>query len=179
MTATTATDHKAKATTTREKLRDPGWLAFTLLRIVLGIAPLVTGIDKFFDLITYWPKYLAPIATDIAPLGGEPFMYVVGVLEIALGLLVLFVPRYGAPMLAAWLLFIVINLLLVGGYLDIALRDTGLASAAFVLFVLTFYRPGSVSKAPIAATTADSASAPNTTVDEQEYRNARHAAWND
>ena len=136
MTVATATE----TATGREKLRDPAWQVFMLLRTVLAIAPLVTGVDKFFNLITYWPKYLAPVATDIAPLGGQPFMYVVGVLEIALGLLVLTFPRYGAPMLSAWLAFIIVNLLLVGGYLDVALRDFGLSTAAVALFLLTVYR---------------------------------------
>ncbi|MEO7349469.1 MAG: DoxX family protein [Terrimesophilobacter sp.] len=126
--------------TMRDKLRDPAWQAFTLLRTVLGVAFLATGIDKFFNLLAYWPAYLAPVAYGDAPLGGQPFMYMVGVMEIGIGIAVLVVPRYGSLLFAGWLLLIIANLLLVGGFNDIAVRDFGLAVAALALFRLTFHR---------------------------------------
>ncbi len=137
------TDAGAPAASALDKLRDPAWQAFTLLRTVLTIAPLVFGLDKFFNLLTYWPQYLAPVATDIAPLGGQPFMYVVGLIEIGLGLSVLIVPRYGAVLVACWLSFIIANLLLLHDYYDIALRDFGLLMAAVALFLLSFHRTAS------------------------------------
>lgn len=135
------TVYTSKATSSfRLKLRDPVWYAFTLLRTALTIAPTVFGIDKFFNLLTYWPQYLAPVVNDIAPLGGQPFMFVVGGVEILLGLAVLIAPRYGALLVAGWLAFIIVNLVLVGSYYDVALRDFGLLVAALVLFLLSFHR---------------------------------------
>lgn len=136
MTAATATNTVTSIT----NRRDPAWQVFTLLRIVLAIAPITFGLDKFFNLLTDWPKYLAPVATDIAPLGGQPFMYVVGVVEIIVGVTVLIVPRYGALLLAAWLAFIIANLLLLPGYFDVALRDSVLFVAALALFRLSLHR---------------------------------------
>lgn len=143
MTAITAAaiDAEELAPSALDKLRDPAWQAFTLLRTVLTVAPLVFGLDKFFNLLTYWPQYLAPVATDIAPLGGQPFMYVVGFIEISLGLSVLFVPRYGAVLVTGWLTFIITNLLFLQDYYDIALRDFGLLVASIALFSLSFHRP--------------------------------------
>lgn len=136
MTATTA------AQSYSVKLKDPAWYAFMLLRLALGLTIIVTGFDKFFNLLTYWPKYLAPVVNNMAPLGGEPFMQVVGVVEIMLGIVVLIIPRYAAPVLACWFAFIVVNLLLIANYYDVALRDVGLFVAAVTLFLLTFHRPG-------------------------------------
>lgn len=123
------------------KLKDPVWYAYLVLRIVLTVAPIAFGLDKYFNLLTYWPKYLASVVNDIAPMGGEPFMYVVGGVEIMLGLIVAIAPRYGAPIVAGWLAFIIGNLLLIGDYYDVALRDFGLLTAALALFLLTFHRP--------------------------------------
>lgn len=135
------TSSKAKASIPlRDKLRDPVWQAFELLRVVLGVAFLITGIDKFFNFLAYWPAYLAPVAYGDAPLGGQPFMYMVGVIEIVIGILVILLPRYGSLLLAGWLILIIANLLIVGGFNDIALRDLGLAVAGLALFRLTFYR---------------------------------------
>lgn len=118
------------------------WLAFMILRIVLTVAPLVFGIDKFFNILTYWPQYLAPVVNGMAPLKGQPFMYVVGAVEIMLGILVLILPRYGAVFLVGWLGFIILNLFLVADYYDVALRDFGLLAAALALFALSFHRVG-------------------------------------
>src|SRR5439155_22695410 len=95
----------------------------------------LAGIDKFFNWMVYWPKYLAPWLDRIMPGNAEQFMYFVGAVEILAGLLVLLSPRWGSLILAAWLGGIVINLLSAHPpqYYDIALRDFGLMLAALVL----------------------------------------------
>lgn len=117
---------------------DPAWQAFALLRTVFVIAPIVFGLDKFFNLLTNWPMYLTHIVTDILPLSAQQFMYVVGVIEIVAGILVLIMPRYGALVVAIWLAGIIIDLLVLPGYFDVALRDFGLFVAAVALFRLSF-----------------------------------------
>ena len=82
---------------------DPGWQAFALLRTVFTIAPIAFGLDKFFNLLTDWPDYLAPIVTDVVPVTAQQFMYAVGVIEIVAGLCVFFLPRFGSLLVAAWL----------------------------------------------------------------------------
>jgi hypothetical protein len=107
--------------------------SFQILRLGFIVAPIVAGIDKFFNLLTDWDKYLAPVVSDT--LGIEPpnFMMIVGVIEIVAGIVVAVRPRIGAYIVAAWLLGIIVDLLLVGGYLDVALRDFGLLLAALAL----------------------------------------------
>jgi hypothetical protein len=112
--------------------------AFWLLRVTFTVAPILFGIDKFFNWTVHWPDYLAGWINNIQPLGtGQDFMYVVGGIEIAAGLLVAFAPRIGTFVVAGWLLGIVVNLLTKNApqYYDIALRDFGLMLAA-----LTFGR---------------------------------------
>ena len=108
---------------------------FVVLRIGFVPVPILFGLDKFFNWSVEWPTYLAPWVNDIAPGSGQQFMYAVGVIEIAAGLAVALVPRFGAPLVAAWLFGIVINLLTVDPprYYDIALRDFGLLLAALAL----------------------------------------------
>lgn len=107
--------------------------AYGLLHVGFVIAPIVAGIDKFLHLLTNWDKYVAPVAGRILPVSVHVFMNVVGFIEIGAGLLVLFRPRVGAYVVAAWLVGIMINLILTGGYLDIALRDFGLCLGALAL----------------------------------------------
>jgi hypothetical protein len=111
--------------------------AFWLLRITFTIAPILFGVDKFTDWSVHWPDYLAGWVNDIVPGTGQEFMYVVGGIEIAAGLLVAVAPRIGAFVVAGWLFGIVVNLLTNDApqYYDIALRDFGLMLAA-----LTFGR---------------------------------------
>jgi uncharacterized membrane protein YphA (DoxX/SURF4 family) len=111
--------------------------AFWLLRIAFTVAPILFGIDKFFNWSVQWPDYLAGWVNDIVPGSGQDWMYVVGGIEIAAGLLVAFAPRIGAFVVAGWLFGIVVNLLTKNApeYYDIALRDFGLMLAA-----LTFGR---------------------------------------
>jgi uncharacterized membrane protein YphA (DoxX/SURF4 family) len=109
--------------------------AFWLLRIGFTVAPILFGLDKFFNWSVYWPDYLASWVNRIIPGSAQHWMDVVGVVEIAAGLLVLFAPRIGAFVVAAWLAGIIVNLLTKNPpeYYDIALRDFGLMLAALTL----------------------------------------------
>jgi uncharacterized membrane protein YphA (DoxX/SURF4 family) len=117
---------------------DAGYQAFVMLRIAFAVAPIAFGLDKFFNVLVDWPIYLAPWINDIAPGSGQDFMYVVGVVEILAGVLVAVRPRYGAPVVAAWLAGIIVNLLTLSGYYDVALRDFGLLLGALTLTRLAF-----------------------------------------
>ena len=118
-----------------QRIGAPDRQAFLLLRTGFALAPILFGLDKFFDFMVEWPDYLAPWINDIVPGSGQELMYVVGVVEILAGLLVAVAPRLGAYVVAAWLAGIVINLLTVDPptYYDIALRDFGLLLAALAL----------------------------------------------
>ena len=116
---------------------DPAAQAFTLLRITFVVAPILFGIDKFAEvLIDDWPKYLASEFNDILPGDAQDAMYIVGVVEIVAGLVVAVMPRFGGLLVAGWLGGIIVSLLLVGGYADIALRDFGLLVGALALWRL-------------------------------------------
>ena len=123
----------AAADPARADWRDPRYQAFSLLRLAFTVAPIAFGLDKFFNVLVHWPNYLAPWINDIAPGSGQDFMYFVGVIEIIAGVAVALKPRYGAYLVAGWLAGIVINLLTVSGFYDIALRDFGLMLAALTL----------------------------------------------
>jgi uncharacterized membrane protein YphA (DoxX/SURF4 family) len=109
--------------------------AFWLLRIGFTVAPILFGLDKFFNWSVDWPDYLAGWINDIIPGSGQDWMYVVGGIEIAAGLLVAVAPRIGAFVGAGWLFGIVVNLLTKNPpeYYDIALRDFGLMLGALTL----------------------------------------------
>jgi uncharacterized membrane protein YphA (DoxX/SURF4 family) len=109
--------------------------AFWLLRVGFTVAPILFGLDKFFNWSVDWPDYLAGWVNSIVPGSGQDFMYVVGAVEIAAGLLVAFAPRIGAFVVAGWLAGIVLNLLTKNPpeYYDIALRDFGLMLGALTL----------------------------------------------
>ena len=117
---------------------DAGYQAFLLLRLAFSVAPIAFGLDKFFNILVDWPQYLAPWINDIVPGDAHDAMHIVGVIEIAAGVLVALKPRYGAPLVAAWLAGIIINLLTLSGYYDIALRDFGLMLGALTLARLAF-----------------------------------------
>ena len=112
---------------------DPARQAYLLLRTLFTVAPILFGLDKFFNLLVDWTTYLAPIATQAVPLEPRTFMYVVGVVEIAAGILVALRPRIGSLAVALWLAGIIVNLLAVGDFFDIALRDFGLLAGALAL----------------------------------------------
>ena len=123
-------------------LRDPAYLAFALLRTAFTVAPIVFGLDKFFNLLTDWQGYLAPLVDRLVPGTGHHAMLVVGVVEIVAGVLVAVRPQIGAYVVAAWLAGIIMNLLLIPGFYDVALRDFGLLLAALALARLAHaFRP--------------------------------------
>jgi uncharacterized membrane protein YphA (DoxX/SURF4 family) len=107
--------------------------AFLLLRTVFTLAPILFGLDKFTNLLADWTVYLAPLATSVIPIPAQTFMYIVGVVEIIAGLAVAFRPRFGSLLVAAWLLGIIVNLLVLGSFFDVALRDFGLLVGALAL----------------------------------------------
>ena len=115
---------------------DPSRQAYLLLRTAFTVAPIAFGLDKFTNLLTDWPRYLAPAIDHLVPGTAAQAMYVAGVVEIVAGVVVAVRPRYGALLVAAWLGGIVLNLLLVPGYYDVALRDVGLLAGAHALWRL-------------------------------------------
>jgi hypothetical protein len=118
-----------------DPVRAAAYQAFWLLRIGFTVAPILFGIDKFFNWTVHWPDYLAGWINNIAPGSAQEFMYFVGGVEIAAGLIVAVAPVIGAPLVAAWLAGILVNLLTNNPpqYYDIALRDFGLMLAALTL----------------------------------------------
>jgi hypothetical protein len=127
----------------REALtRDPAAQAFMLLRIVFTVAPILFGLDKFAEVLTDdWTKYLATEFNDLIPGSASDAMHIVGIVEIAAGVIVAIVPRFGGLLVAGWLAGIIVSLLLVGGYGDIALRDFGLLVGALALWRLASAEP--------------------------------------
>jgi hypothetical protein len=127
---------------TTDVLSDPAYQAFLALRTVFTVAPIVFGLDKFANLLTDWSGSLAGWVNDIVPGSGQQAMYAVGVIEIVAGLAVAVAPRFGALLVAAWLAGIIVNLLTIPGFYDVALRDFGLLVAAVALARLaTKYAP--------------------------------------
>ena len=108
--------------------------AFKILQFAFVVAPIVAGIDKFFHVLADWNVYLAPAIKNIIP--ANTFMMGVGIVEIVAGLIVAFNPRIGGFLVAAWLWGIVVNLLIIPGFYDIALRDFGLSLGALALAFL-------------------------------------------
>jgi len=116
---------------------DPVAQAFTLLRIGFVVLPILMGLDKFAEVMNQnWSAYLATEFNDVIPGSAQDAMYAVGGVEILAGLVVLCSPRFGGLLIAGWLSGIILSLLLVGGYGDIALRDVGLLLGALTLFRL-------------------------------------------
>lgn len=129
--ATIETHRETEAT--QRSSSDPAYQAFFVLRAAFVVAPILFGLDKFTNLMTEWDRYLAPVLSDPLPFTAHQQMYVVGVIEIVAGLVVLLHPRLGALVVAAWLGGIIVNLLLLANYYDVALRDVGLLLAAVAL----------------------------------------------
>jgi hypothetical protein len=126
----TRTTHSALSS---RSLRDPAYQAFVVLRSAFVIAPVLFGADKFTNLMVDWDQYLAPALARPLPVSPDEAMYAVGVVEILAGFLVAVHPRLGAAVVAAWLGGIVVNLLLIPGFYDVALRDVGLLLGAVAL----------------------------------------------
>jgi hypothetical protein len=144
MTTITAALRPIPFPTVQSLRSDPAAQAFVALRVVFTVAPILFGLDKFAEvMIGDWPKYLAPEFNDLIPGTAQDAMYMVGGIEIAAGLIVAVAPRFGGLLVAAWLGGIIVSLLLVGGYADIALRDFGLLIGALALARLaTAYQDG-------------------------------------
>ena len=114
-------------------LTNPVAQAFWLLRIGFTVAPILFGLDKFAHVLVDWDIYLAPEFTDLLNADAHTLMYFVGAIEIVAGLVVAIRPRFGGYLVSAWLAGIIGNLLLIGDYYDIALRDFGLLLGALTL----------------------------------------------
>jgi hypothetical protein len=125
-TTTTPVKHRAD-------LSDPAYQAFWLLRIGFTVAPILFGLDKFAHVLVDWDKYLAPELSDLFNADAHTLMYFVGAIEIVAGIVVALAPRFGGYLVAAWLAGIIVNLLMIGDFYDIALRDFGLLLAALTL----------------------------------------------
>src|SRR5687767_1075435 len=97
------TEVPSKRTAGRAARSDPAYQAFLVLRAVFTVAPIAFGLDKFTNLLTEWPGYLAPWINDLVPGSGQDAMYAIGAIEIIAGLTVAVIPRYGALLVAAWL----------------------------------------------------------------------------
>ena len=132
--AATLTRHSGPADHTgAARLDDPAYQAFWLLRLGFVVAPVLFGIDKYAHVLVNWDRYLAPVIADNLPGSAHQLMYAVGAIEIVAGLVVALRPRFGGYLVAAWLAGIIINLLLIPGFYDVALRDFGLLLAALTL----------------------------------------------
>src|SRR5437773_3736507 len=104
---------------------DPAYQAYLILRTGFVVAPILFGLDKFTNLLTDWATYLAPAVDRLVPGSATRAMLAVGVIEIVAGLVVALRPKVGGYLVAAWLAGIIANLLLLGDYYDVALRDFG------------------------------------------------------
>jgi hypothetical protein len=115
------------------RTQSPAYQAYQILHLAFVVAPVIAGADKFFHFLVNWDQYLSPLVTRILPMSGHTFMLGVGTIEIVAGLLVAFMPAVGGLVVGAWLCGIILNLLSIPGYYDVALRDLGLALGAFAL----------------------------------------------
>jgi hypothetical protein len=127
------TSTRSAISTHSATMHDPAYQAFLVLRTAFTVAPIVFGLDKFADVLTDWKQYLAPTFNDIIPGSAHQAMLMVGVVEVVAGLLVATRPRIGGYVVALWLAGIILNLLLIPGFYDVALRDFGLLLAALAL----------------------------------------------
>lgn len=118
---------------TRALRGDATYQAYAVLRTAFVVAPVVFGLDKFTNFLVQWDQYLAPALSQPLPFSPQQSMYAVGVIEVVAGLVVAFHPRLGALVVAVWLGGIILNLLLLPGFYDVALRDFGLLMAAVAL----------------------------------------------
>jgi hypothetical protein len=133
MTARPPEERHAVGALRTPSAQDPAYQAFWLLRIGFTVAPILFGLDKFFHVLVDWDRYLAPEFSDLFNVQAHTLMYAVGAIEIVAGLVVALRPRFGGYLVAAWLAGIIINLLMLADYYDIALRDFGLLLAALTL----------------------------------------------
>lgn len=127
----------------------PAYRAFRLLRAGFAALPILAGADKFFHVLANWDMYLANSIEKLLPFSGHTFMLIVGAVEIAAGILVAVAPRLGAFVVSAWLCGIIVNLLLIPGFYDVALRDFGLALGACALGILAREFQPATRKTPV------------------------------
>jgi len=137
MNTTTAQIQTASGTPAENAESSPAYQAYRILHFGFVVAPILAGLDKFFHLLVNWDQYLPGVVTNISPISAHTLMLIVGVIEIVAGLGVAIKPRIFAYVVAAWLAVIIINLLLIPGCFDIALRDFGLLLAALALGALS------------------------------------------
>jgi hypothetical protein len=115
--------------------------AWWVLRIGLGLGPIIAGVDKYFNILTDWSMYLSPLVTKVVPVSAATFMHVVGIVEIAAGVIVFTRwTKIGSYIVMLWLLSIAVNLLTTGMFYDLAVRDVEIALGAFALSQLTAVR---------------------------------------
>jgi uncharacterized membrane protein YphA (DoxX/SURF4 family) len=135
---TTVDQMRAAVSTDADKVASsPAYQAYRILHFGLVVAPIVAGLDKFLHLLVNWDQYLPRVVANMSPIPPHTLMLVVGVIEIVAGIGVAIKPRIFAYVVAAWLAVIIVNLLLIPGYFDIALRDFGLLLAALALGALS------------------------------------------
>ena len=149
MTSINASHAATPPATTSPQLSNPAYQAFMLLRTGFTVAPILFGLDKFFDWMVDWRTYLAPEINDLIPGNAHQAMLMVGVVEILAGVVVALRPRFGGYLVAAWLAGIIVNLLLQADFYDVALRDFGLLIGAVALARLAtaFDRPQATARA--------------------------------
>ena len=116
------------------RLITPWWA----LRVALGAAAFLAGLDKYFNLLADWPGYVSPLATTLLPVSAPGLMHIVGVVEMVVGLVILSgYTRLGGYVASVWLVCIALNLVTTGRFFDVAVRDVAMAIAAFTLARLT------------------------------------------
>jgi len=120
-------------TTMNVRVTSPSYQAYQILHVVFSAVPIVAGLDKLFHALTNWDMYLSPLVARILDGSGHTFMLGVGVLEVVMGLMCALAPRVGSIIVALWLCLIIVNLLTIPAYFDIALRDLGIALGAIAL----------------------------------------------
>ena len=118
---------------TAVRVSSPSYQAYQILHIAFTAAPIGAGVDKFYHFLTNWEMYVSPIVPRRLGVSAHSFMLGVGVIEIIAGFIVAVAPRIGGWIVGLWLCGIIVNLLMIPGYFDIALRDFGLALGAFAL----------------------------------------------
>src|SRR5215467_6948948 len=129
--------HHEVSTSANTIASSPAHRAYQILHFGFTVAPILAGVDKFFHLLVNWDQYLPGVVANISPIPAHTLMLIVGVIEIVAGIGVAIKPKIFAYVVAAWLAVIIINLLLIPGYFDIALRDFGLLLAALALGALS------------------------------------------
>jgi len=131
--ATASLAHEIPSGREVSRARDVGYQAYRILQLGFVVAPIVAGLDKFLHLLVDWDKYLPAFVNNMTGGRGHQLMLVVGVIEIVAGIGVALKPRIFAYVVAAWLLLIIVNLLMIPGYFDVVLRDVGLMLGALAL----------------------------------------------